>query len=75
MGLAPAAADWSSLKNNINITNNVDKQSKALLVKYTVSLPGLSRHELGMKQGEEQGDLDPGHAGREKGPLSNRVFS
>lgn len=57
MGLAPAAADWSSIKNNTNITNSMDKQSKALLVKYTVSWSGLSRHELGMKQGEERGAI------------------
>jgi len=40
----------------------MDKQSKALLVKYTVSRSGLSRRELGTMQGEEWVDCDTGWA-------------
>lgn len=50
-GLAPAAADSSSIKNNPNTTNNTDKKSEMLFVKHTVSRAGAPRCELGAKQG------------------------
>lgn len=51
MGLAPAAADWSSIKNN---TNNTDRKSKSSFLRDTVSCPGAPRCELGAKQGRSR---------------------
>jgi len=65
--LAPAAADWSSIKNNTDTTNNTDKKSKTSFLKDTVSQAGAPGCELGAKQGRS-GAVGPlaGQGGEEE---------